>query len=439
MVQRASKFARYLPDFDIEIVVLTGNVNNVWCPPDPTLLAGVDGIAIERVPGVAPVAVDRRLARFAGKRSDYARWWIDAVERFGPAAAKGVDVIVAELMPYETAFGVEKLARELGIPLIADLQDPWALDEMWLYQTAAHRHIDRRRMRRTLGTAAAVVMNTPEARGRLVDSFPELRDRRVVSITNGFDAEDFKGVVARKRDGVFRIVHAGSLHTAYGIHHRARRRLRRATGGMPVPGVDYLTRSHVYLLQALEDAFERDESLRDSVELHLAGTIIRADVDAASGHSFVTFHGFLPHATALSLVRSANLLFLPMQDLPVGVRAGLVPSKTYEYMASGMPILAAVPDGDAREILEAVGTASLCRPASVSCMTEAIQEQVKAWRASSPLPQPDISVLARFEWRQLTADLAALIRDVVEHAEPPPPRIPQDHRAGDAFDAMRAV
>ncbi len=34
-------------------------------------------------------------------------------------------------------------------------------------------------------------------------------------------------------------------------------------------------------------------------------------------------------------MRSADLLFLPMQNLPPGVRATIVPGKTYEYLASG--------------------------------------------------------------------------------------------------------
>ena len=61
-------------------------------------------------------------------------------------------------------------------------------------------------------------------------------------------------------------------------------------------------------------------------------------------------------------MRSADLLFLPMHDLPPGRRAGLVPYKTYEYLAAERPILAAVPDGDARDILSRVSHATLCRP-----------------------------------------------------------------------------
>jgi hypothetical protein len=102
-----------------------------------------------------------------------------------------------------------------------------------------------------------------------------------------------------------------------------------------------------------------------------------------------------------------------MQELPCGLRAGLVPGKTYEYMASGVPILAAVPDGDARDMLLSVGTATVCRPAAVDCLAAALGERIDAWRQGAPRPQPDPAVLARFERRRLTSELAALVEEVV--------------------------
>ena len=347
-----------------------------------------------------------------GRRGVFVRWWIDSVKRFERAPGQEIDVILGELGPYETSFGVEKLAARLGVPWVADLQDPWALDEMRLYPTALHRLADRRRMRSTLRSAAAVVMNTPEAAARLLSAFPELRRQRVVSITNGFDAKDFGQSVPEREDSAFRIVHSGSLHTDLAQQERTAGRIRRRLGGMPVPTVDFRTRSHVYLMEAVDEVLRTDPSLQRVVEVHLVGATTDADRQAAARYPFVHFDGHKPHAEAVSLLRTADLLFLPMQDLPVGVRAGLVPGKTYEYIASGTPILAAVPDGDAREILLSVGTATVCRPPDVDCLVRALRERIQAWRDGAPRPQPDPAVLARFEARNLTSQLAALLHEV---------------------------
>ena len=102
------------------------------------------------------------------------------------------------------------------------------------------------------------------------------------------------------------------------------------------------------------------------------------------------------------------MLFLPMHDLPEGTRATVVPGKTYEYLASGRPILAAVPDGDARDLLASAGTAFLSRPKDVEGMTRAIVQAYERWRLREPLPRPPAELLRRFEYRELACELASV-------------------------------
>ena len=56
-----------------------------------------------------------------------------------------------------------------------------------IYPTRLHRRWELRRMRRLLGTAAAIVTTTSEAARKLRQEFPELTDRPIVSIPCGFD------------------------------------------------------------------------------------------------------------------------------------------------------------------------------------------------------------------------------------------------------------
>jgi glycosyltransferase involved in cell wall biosynthesis len=126
----------------------------------------------------------------------------------------------------------------------------------------------------------------------------------------------------------------------------------------------------------------------------------------------VKLHGYLPHTESIALVRSANLLFLPMQNLAPGRRSSTVPGKTYEYIASGRPILAAVPDGDARDILEAVGTARFCSPGDSAQIAHEISEEIDLWLAGVAPADPAPDVLARFERRYLTSELAGVLEAV---------------------------
>ena len=58
--------------------------------------------------------------------------------------------------PYETALAGARVARALGRPWVADLEDPWALDEMRLHPTALHGALDRRAMRRALSVQRTI-------------------------------------------------------------------------------------------------------------------------------------------------------------------------------------------------------------------------------------------------------------------------------------------
>ena len=153
-------------------------------------------------------------------------WWVEGLKALGSKLAPTTDLIYTWMQPYESAAAAADLARTSGKPWVADLGDPWALDEMMVFPTAAHRRRELGRMRKLLRTASAVVMSTPEAAARLRSAFPEMRDVPVISIPNGFDPHDFEGDAPHRSDRAFRIVHTGYLHTQLGEETRRASRLR---------------------------------------------------------------------------------------------------------------------------------------------------------------------------------------------------------------------
>jgi glycosyltransferase involved in cell wall biosynthesis len=422
--QRNTKVARHLPRLGYELTVVTGPGRSryEWTPPDDTLVTEIDSdVEVIRLPAPEPPRSDGwrgRAERWLGLRSPWLTWWDDHAFVAALEHGQDADVVYASLAPFGTARTAVRIARELGKPLIVDLEDPWALDEMLIYPSALHRRLAVRAMRRALEDADAVVMNTPEAAARVLETFPELRTKPVVAIVNGFDAADFAVPTAARTDGVFRIVHTGSLHTDLGARHRRLARVRGILGGA-VPGVDLLTRSHVYLLEAVDRVLCARPELADRIELHLAGRLTPADEAAIGDRQFVRRHGFVCHGETIALMRSANLLFLPMHDVPPGRRVAIVPCKTYEYLASGRPILAAVPDGDARDLLAAAGNALLCRPNDVDAMERHLRSALEGFDTGRPVASPNEDVLARVERRQLTKRLADLIDDVAGRARMP--------------------
>jgi glycosyltransferase involved in cell wall biosynthesis len=417
-VQRSLRFVQYLPELGFEAVVVTGpeQAGVAWAPPDRSLQAELpEGTIVYRTQGPQP---DRsrgwraRSERWLRLGTPFARWWVQSAIETGRKAAREheVDVIYASMSPFETGEAAARLARELGKPWVADLRDPWALDEWLVYPTALHRQLELRRMRFTLAAADAVVMNTPEATRQVRRRFAELRDSRVTTIPNGFEPRDFAGPDPVRDDDTFRIVHAGYVHVKSDGRDRRTARVRELLGGS-ARGLEIGTRSHVYLLEAVQRVVERRPELLGRIEVHLAG-VLSEDDRHVPGFEAVREHGYLPHDRTVELLRSADLLFLPMHDLPPGRRSRIVPGKTYEYLAARRPILGAVPDGDARDLLEEVGNNFVCRPADVAGMAGVIEAQVDRKLEGRPVPEPRSSVTERYERPRLAAKLAEVLDGV---------------------------
>jgi glycosyltransferase involved in cell wall biosynthesis len=413
-VHRSLGTLRHLPEHGYDVRVITGSGGGLdrWSPEDPGLLAGMPaGADVHRLPGPEPVDPPwtRRAERLLGRQTPWIRWWLSGIVRTGLEVGADADLIYVSCAPYETAWAGAELARRLGKPWIADLEDPWALDEMRVHPTALHRRLDVRRMCRALSTASAVVTCAGETAERLRATLPEPVAGHVTNVEIGFDGEAFAGApaIGHAPGAPFRIVHTGSMHTALGRRHRASRRWRRVLGGMPAD-VDILPRSHIFLVEAIERLLASEPALRGGVELHLAGNLTDADRAVSAGHPFVVDHGALPHAETVALMRSADLLFRPMHDLPAGQRAGLIPFKTFEYLAAERPILAAIPHGDVRDLLTPLAHATLVRPTDVAAIAEALRLAVAAGPAGRVAQGLGSADLAGYDRRRLVERIAGV-------------------------------
>jgi hypothetical protein len=421
--QRAVRFARDLPALGHELTVVTGPGQSTgrWDPLDETLMDRLtERIAVRRVGGPVPPG-GGRADRWLDRRTPFAKWWVEGAVAAATPVARQADAILCTMAPYETAFAAAQLSQENGVPWIADLRDPWALDEMRIYPTALHRNRDLRRMADVLRTAHGIIMNTAEARTALIEAFPDLGLKHVAVVPNGFDSRDFlpTAPAPRDRDRPLRIVHTGSLHLQMGRDHRQAGRTRRLLGG--AQEIDILPRSHFYLVEALTAMRRNGYIDRGDVELHLAGVLSDADLEICE-HIDLVAHGYVDHDASTELLRSADLLFLPMHDLPDGRRARIVPGKTYEYLAAGRPILAAVPEGDARDLVGGAPGALLCAPTDARAMARMVVSELDHLRQRGRRPDRWHPQVSEFEHHHLADALSTVIERIVGRRGRPNPQ-----------------
>ena len=111
---------------------------------------------------------------------------------------------------------------------------------------------------------------------------------------------------------------------------------------------------------------------------------MRRALEATGVQDVVDVHGPIPHGEATAAVAVADLLFLTLPARLDGSPGGRISAKTYEYLATDRPILAAVPPGENRDYLEGKPGVWLVDPVDSRGMAAVIEELAAAKLAGAP-------------------------------------------------------
>ena len=364
-MQRWVKFAKYLPAEGWQPVIYT--------PENPEQLA-VDASLEAEVPTeaeiirrriVEPYEMYKKLLRKSGHSKEVvevnpvnaqnksflqkvAMWirgnffrpdprclWIRPSVRFLKKYLKEhpVDLIVSTGPPQSMHMIGRKLARETGLPWIADFRDPWTKIFYFkhLSMTRATERWHHKMEKKVLDDATAVVAVSPLVQ----QDFQAMTQTPVELITNGFDECDFHQEPFKMAEGgpqqLFTITHTGLF----------------AADGNPT-----------VLWEVLAEKCRTCEEFRKSLRINLIGKtdeqIIKAAHDAGLGENVYDL-GYQHHARAVDEQRKASLLILPLRKEPE--YKAVLPGKLFEYMASYRPILGiGQPDGAMSMILDSTKT-----------------------------------------------------------------------------------
>jgi hypothetical protein len=270
----------------------------------------------------------------------------DSMLTFVPGAVLGAfpwmmsarpDVIFSSAPPYSCHLAALCLKHLFRVPWIADFRDPWTdnpfrKDNPYPSLHALNRSLEAMVVRE----ADAVVTNTPALEDAFRRRYPNLDS--FVTITNGFDPallERVRHIATGKGEGEvspIRMVHTGEV---YGL------------------------RSPHALIEALGDLAREDPGLPASFEIAFYGNVEEKALLLKKARGLGVDGSFrfadpVEHAKALEICAGSDMLLL------LGVKGDKpevqVPSKLYEYLALGKPILSLSKRGGAIEgILEQSG------------------------------------------------------------------------------------
>ena len=402
--QRAAKLCRYLGEFGWSPTVVCaepeGSASGRGLSAkhrDHRMLSNdlPDGLPIHRID--AP---------------DHATWLDRAQAHIGGLIEREeIDAVLLTMSPFWLAPLVERFGDR--VPVVIDLRDPWALDGVPTYRHWFEWREDLKRMGRTLSAARHVVMNTSEARASALRAFPALDDEHVHAIPNGFDRADFEQAHPIERpEGVrFMLVHTGTFLTRQAVPPAGLlARLKRRLHYRPEP-IRPIGRSVGPILEAIDLLRREKPALMEGFRFVHVGNLdeaTKAWIDRSPARDVVEAVGYMPHDESVRWLLAADALFLHLHGLPPGRRARIVPGKTYEYLASGRPILGALPEGDARDLLADRERCALADPCDPGSIAEALARLIERGTSQVEPPLAD-DELGAYDRREIARRFAGVL------------------------------
>jgi len=407
---RPFAFARYLPEFGYQPIVLT-RPDTANLPVDRAQLDKLpSSVHIERLPfgfaegwsrhvrrrfawlGPAETALRKPpgwiadgLAWRIARRDVHRQWEVSWME---PAIARGLQLIdrfrptaiLATAPPFETLKAGYALHMKTGIPLVADFRDPWTYGVLWNPSSARRARVEQDWEGRIVRAAQQVLVVTPSMRRMMVEKYPDSAGK-VVLIMNGF--EDMPPTDATPPRDRFIVSMVGTF---------MERRF---------PAV---------LFEAFRQLRASHPAAAAQVRLQLIGphqsNASPVDRIAAEGLSdIIDYLGPVGHDRCRELMRESHVLLHLEPTVWYAVS-----SKVFEYLAAERPIIGMVPEGSDDEwFLKESGAGDNVGLDDPGRIADAIHRYWTAWRSGGLSVRVDDAWLSQFHRRQQTSKLAAVL------------------------------
>ena len=389
-VQRALRFAQYLPSQGWQPLVLTIDPR-AYERTDDSLTASLPAdLVVRRAFGLDTarhLSIAGRYIAAMARPDRWQTWRFDGVRQGMRLIQDYQPEVIWSTFPIPTAHRIaSSLQQRSGLPWVADFRDPMAQDGYpadpvtWRQFKAIETD--------TLARARLVTFTTPGAAADYRLRYPASADRIRV-LENGFDEGSFAQVDAQARAalncGAFTLLHSGVAYPE--------------------------ERDPTALMQALR-------------LLHDAGTIrpgqlrIRFRASGFDGHlqrladqagvgTYIETSPPIPYREALHEMLCADALLL-MQASNCNAQ---IPAKTYEYLRAGRPILClSDPIGDTVGVLRQAGLNDFARLDDAQDIAAAIARMLQtAHTGALRLPLPGVVQAASRQGR--TQALAALLTE----------------------------
>lgn len=309
------------------------------------------------------------------------------------ARREGATLLYSTSPPHSSQILGYLLHRLTGLPWVVDFRDLWILSIHREKLYNAHpwrRTVEEWWEGQIIRHASRVIVTTERSRQQLIGKYG-LSEKFTV-ITNGFDPEDFSLAPTQRpwHENSFHLTLTGNVESLFDA---------------------------TPFFQALHVLLREDPEISRRLRVHFVGANLAHYLPCITSlglDSVIRIHPYVPHSESVRFLQHSDALFLCQIPDPISAGSKLS-GKLFEYMAAQKPILAlTLHESLTADLLRQFGPGLIVHPNDENGIKAALRSLVyKTNQAAIPVNK---EFLHRFERRQLTADLAALMHQALKAA-----------------------
>lgn len=284
------------------------------------------------------------------------------------------------------------LKQKYGIPWVADYRDPWTFNAYGAPYNPSNAN------QKLLFELESVLLRQADCNLTIEKSLTQeyaknfgLPVEKIVSITNGYDEDNFADLNVPSHTDRFTINYSGLLYSGH--------------------------RSIEPVLQAIQQLCKEGKLKLNDLRFRIVGNAVQENVSIAQRYGLsdiLVQTGYLSHREALQSNLDSNLLLLLIGE---GEKLkGFYSAKLFEYLRSGRPILAIAPkDGVVDQVLRESGHGKAFSARQIVEIKAMVLEEYLKWKNHKNSGLLRSPVIEKFEGKHLTKQLADVLCSVTNN------------------------
>lgn len=397
-VQRTLKFAKYLLQHDWQPVVLTINPKKYFAIDEYLLHEALDsGIIIERtgkkkfdtgqivtrVPKERFRRIKSKIGQFFFIPDTKISWKKKALRKIDKLWKKydRFDLVFATAPPYTDFLIGQEVKRRYKIPLVIDYRDAWVDSKVLnFYPTPFHKNRNMKLERKVIKDANIIITTNRRVKELIITRYGNIAYNDIKIFPHGYDSEDFENASTKKLPltNKMRVTYSGSFYT----------------------------RDPKFYFRAIKTFFTKHPGLRDKVEFCFLGLFTKEHLNIAKNLNILdtlNLPGYINHFECVKYILASDVLFLLISRGENEDAA--MPGKVGEYIGSRKNIIACIPEGVTKKLLENYRAIKFVPDENPEKIADTVYEYYRLFEQNS-MPAANEEMVGMYDRKILTADLA---------------------------------